>query len=366
MGYLAIRRTCEGIYHKQSCAIRHSHHQPTIHTAQETFVPTTMSSLQKRYLITGAAGMVGSNLATRLLQDPENAVILTDIIEPLIPTKARHPENARSLAADLGDDDALVKVVAASLPLTAVFVFHGIMSGASEADPTLAYRVNFDATRALLLHLANVQRGVRVIFASSNAVYGPPLPDIVSEATMPTPTGVYGTCKFMVELLVNDMHRRGCIDAFSVRFPTISVRPGQPAPAASAFLSGIIREPLDGLTSTLPLLDRSFKATLCSPHTCIENLIRVASWKSDVLPRHQRAINFPGIIASVQDLLDALAKVAGEDKLALVTDEPNEAYEALLRSWAWNLDYTLPLSLGLQNDETAEGLVREYADSKES
>ncbi|EFX00621.1 nucleoside-diphosphate-sugar epimerase [Grosmannia clavigera kw1407] len=322
-----------------------------------------MSLLQKKYLITGAAGMVGSNLAARLLQDPENIVTLTDIIEPPIPVRARYPENARALAADLSDGDALVRVVAMSVPLTAVFVFHGIMSGASEANPSLAYRVNFDATRALLLHLVDVQRGVRIIFASSNAVYGPPLPAIVSEATMPTPTGVYGTCKFMVELLINDMHRRGCIDAFSVRFPTISVRPGKPAPAASAFLSSIIREPLNGQLSALPLRDRSFKATLCSPHTCIENLIRVASWKSDVLPRHQRAINFPGIIASVQDLLDALANVAGEDKLALVTDEPHEAYEALLRSWAWNLDYSLPLSLGLKKDESAEGLVREYVES---
>lgn len=309
--------------------------------------------------------MVGSKLVTRLLSDPENIVILTDIIKPPIPAKARHPENARSLKADLGDADALARVVAASLPLTAVFIFHGIMSGASEANPELAYRVNFDATRALLLHLASVQRGVRVIFASSNAVYGPPLPDVVNESTTPTPTGVYGTCKYMVEVLVNDMHRRGCIDAFSVRFPTISVRPGKPAPAASAFLSGIIREPLSGKTSTLPLRDRNFKATLCSPNTCIENLIRVASWKSDVLPQHRRALNFPGIIASVQDLLDALAKIGGEDKLALVIDEPNEAYETLLRSWAWNVDYSFPLSLGLKQDKNAEGLVREYAESLE-
>ncbi|KJR88064.1 nucleoside-diphosphate-sugar epimerase [Sporothrix schenckii 1099-18] len=319
-----------------------------------------MAGQKRHYLITGAAGLVGPALAERLLEDPDNVVFLTDLIKPSVPAGAKHPENARLLEADLCDTDAMKGVVAAALPLTAAFVFHGIMSGASEANPALAMKVNVDAVRSLLLHLAEVQRGVRVVFSSSNAVYGPPLPDVVTEATTPTPTGVYGSCKYMMEILVNDLTRRGEIDAFSVRFPTISVRPGKPAPAASAFLSGVIREPMNGLPCALPLTDRGFKATLCSPRVAIENLLRVVAWPSDKLPPHQRAVNFPGIIASVQELLDALAKVGGEDKLKLVRDEPNAAYEALLRSWAWSLDYSKPLALGLVRDKDAEGLVREY------
>ncbi|CAK7243310.1 MAG: hypothetical protein STHCBS139747_004828 [Sporothrix thermara] len=319
-----------------------------------------MASQKRHYLITGAAGLVGPALAERLLEDPDNVVFLTDLVKPSVPAGAKHPENARLLEADLCDATAMESVVAAALPLTAAFVFHGVMSGASEANPALALKVNVDAVRGMLLHLAAVQRGVRVIFASSNAVYGPPLPEVANEATTPTPTGVYGSCKYMMEILINDLNRRGEIDAFAVRFPTISVRPGKPAPAASAFLSGIIREPMNGLECALPLTDRQFKATLCSPRVAIENLVRVAAWPSDKLPPHQRAINFPGVIASVQDLLEALAAVGGADKLALVRDEPNAAYEALLRSWAWNVDYSKPLALGLTRDKNAESLVREY------
>ncbi|OAA55519.1 nucleoside-diphosphate-sugar epimerase [Niveomyces insectorum RCEF 264] len=321
-----------------------------------------MTGNKKHYLITGSGGMVGPPLAARLLEDPNNIVFLADLVKTPI-EGVKHPENARVIEADLCDPAAVAKVVAAAMPLTAVFVFHGIMSGASEANPALAMRVNIDAVRSLLLHLSEVQRGVRVIYASSNAVYGPPLPDIVTEATTPTPTGVYGSCKYMMEILINDMTRRGCIDAYSVRFPTISVRPGKPSPAASAFLSGIIREPMNGLPCGLPLKDRNFKATLCSLSAVLENLVRVAAWKSDVLPSHMRAINFPGIIASVQDLLDALEKIGGKDKLALVHDEPNAEYERLLRSWAWNLDYSFPVSLGLIRDKDAEGLVKEYVAS---
>lgn len=319
-----------------------------------------MATQKKHYLITGAAGLVGPALAERLLEDPDNIVFLTDLVQPSVPAGAKHPENVRLLAADLCDDAAMQRVVAAALPLTAAYVFHGVMSGASEANPALALRVNVDAVRGMLLHLAAVQRGLRVIFSSSNAVYGEPLPALVTEATTPTPTGVYGACKYMMEIFVNDLHRRGEIDAFSVRFPTISVRPGKPSPAASAFLSGIIREPMNGLPCALPLADRQFRATLCSPRVAIENLVRITAWPADKLPPHQRAINFPGIVASVQDLLDALAKVGGPDKLALVHDEPDAAYEAILRGWAWNLDYARPLALGLVRDEDAEGLVREY------
>lgn len=306
--------------------------------------------------------MVGPLLAARLLDDPQYRVFLTDIVPPAVPAGVRHPENATCIAADLCDAEALKNLVAAAQPLAAVFSFHGIMSAGSEANPALALKVNVDATRALLLHLAETNRGVRVIFSSSNAVYGPPLPEVVTEATTPTPTGTYGACKYIVEILINDLNRRGAIDAFSVRFPTISVRPGKPTAAASSFLSGIIREPLDGKECVVPLKDRAFKATLASPRVCVDNLLRVLDWKTDVLPAHIRHVNFPGIIASVQDMLDALVKVGGEDKLKLVREEPDEVSEMLLRSWAWNVDYSVPLSLGLEKDESVESMVREYVD----
>jgi len=321
-----------------------------------------MATQKKNILITGASGLIGPLLAARLLQDANNHVILTDLVPPRVPPGAVHPDNATCVAADLCDAASVASLVADAQPLAAVFLFHGIMSAGSEADPALAMRVNFDATRGLLMHLSSVAPGVRVVFASSNAVYGQPLPDVVTEATTPTPEGVYGACKYMVEILINDLTRRGCIDGFSVRFPTVSVRPGKPTAAASSFLSGLIREPMNGLECVVPLQDRGFKATLCSPHMCVENLVRVMGWRRDMLPPHMRSVNFPGIIASVQDMMDALAKVGGEDRLRFIKEETDKDAEKILRSWAWNVDYSVPLSLGLAQDESAEQLVREYVD----
>jgi len=323
-----------------------------------------MSSESKTILITGAAGFIGQRLAAAILiKHPEYRLVLTDIVAPSVPAGAPDRERASLVEADLGDPASLASLIAASQPLAAVFVFHGIMSSGSEADPDLSLRVNLDATRALLLKLAETNRGVRVIYASSQAVYGSPLPDVVTDAVTPTPAGVYGTHKLMTELFINDLHRRGQVDAFSLRFPTVSVRAGKPTQAASSFLSGIIREPMNDQECVVPIKDRNYRAVLSGPGTLIDNLLRVLQLPSDALPPHIRSLNFPGISVTVQELMDALAKVGGQDRLRHIREETDPDTERILRSWPLSVDDSTAVGLGLKRDESAESLVREYTDA---
>lgn len=318
----------------------------------------------KNVLITGAAGFIGQQLAARLLHDAsaQYRVILSDIVAPPIPDHGEPPERAVSIRADLCDPRSLADLIAASQPLAAVFVFHGIMSSGSEADPELSFAVNLDSTRALLMSLASTNPGVRVVYASSQAVYGPRLPPVVTDATTPTPASVYGTHKLMSELLINDLHRRGLIDAFSLRFPSISVRAGKPTQAASSFLSGMIREPLNGQECVIPLKDRSYRAVLCSPSVLMENLVKVMHLPSDSLPAHIRGMNVPGISATVQDMMDALEVFGGRGALDLLKEEADPVTERILRSWALDVDCSTALRLGLVRDESVQSLVREYWD----
>lgn len=165
----------------------------------------------------------------------------------------------------------------------------------------------------------------------------------------------------MTELFINDLHRRGQIDAFSLRFPTVSVRAGKPTQAASSFLSGIIREPMNDQECVVPIKDRDYTAVLSGPGTLIENLLRVLKLPSDSLPPHIRWMNFPGISVSLQELLDALAKVGGQDKLQYVKEEPDPVTEKIVRTWPVKVDDSTAIKLGLVRDESAESLVREYA-----
>lgn len=225
-------------------------------------------------------------------------------------------------------------------------------------------KVNVESVRNLLLALRKLPNApVRVVYSSSQAVYGQPLPKVITDSVTPTPEGTYGAHKYSTEIIVNDMHRKGFVDAFTVRFPTVVVRPGAPSFAAPSFLSGMIREPMKGEECVIPLTDRTYRTYICSPSSTIENLVRVLNLKSDTLPNHQRHIMFPGISATIQEMMDALAKYGGEDKLKLLKEETNPDFERILRSWPEDFDPSTPDRLGLKRDQKVDELVQEYIDS---
>ncbi|KAM3416799.1 hypothetical protein BST61_g8390 [Cercospora zeina] len=314
--------------------------------------------MAKKILITGAGGFVGQLLAEHLLNDGHQ-VTLADIFDPPIPPAARNQENATTIAADLYENPNIVL----SQDLDAIYIFHGIMSAGSEENFDLGYRVNLHSTINLLEAIRKTLPGIQVIYASSTAIFGQPLPDQPSEATVPTPQGSYGTQKAMIESLINDYTRRGYIDGFSLRFPTISVRPGKPTQAASSWMSGIIREPLQGKESSLPC-DDDFKAWLCSPRTLAKNLIHTLSLEKDCMPAHIRQVLLPGITSTVREMLQALREVGGEDAVKLVKREKASAeIKAMLDSWPITFDVSKALGLGYVRDGSFKDAVEDFAAS---
>ncbi|KAE9568541.1 hypothetical protein CGMCC3_g15308 [Colletotrichum fructicola] len=309
-----------------------------------------------RVLITGAAGFIGQIVASKLLEDESNELILTDVIEPPIPSSKSH-NNVKLIKADLVDE--ATKVVPESLD--AAILLHGIMSSGAEANFELGYRVNVDATRSVLNLLAKRCPGVRVLYASSEAVYGRPVPaQNVTEDDIPSPEMSYGCQKVICETLINDYTRRNMINGFALRFPTISVRPGAPSAAVSSFLSGVIREPLNGQRCTIPLKDRAWRHWMSSPKTLVHNLMVALTLPKDALPPHRRAVNMPGFGVTVQDMLDALEEVGGKDKLLLVEERDDPELRSLLYSWADHFDNSLAISLGMKQDTSFVQSASDY------
>lgn len=171
-------------------------------------------------LITGAGGFIGSVLAETFLRENKTASItLADVIEPAAPASSK--PMLRCVKADLTSQKACDSLL--TKELTHVFLLHGIMSGAAEADLELGIKVNLDATRKILDTLRRVNPGVKVIFTSTTAVYGPPpSPDYpLTEANAPSPGSSYGAQKLISEILLNDYSRRGLLDGRIVRLPTV-------------------------------------------------------------------------------------------------------------------------------------------------
>ncbi len=137
--------------------------------------------------------------------------------------------------------------------------------------------------------------------------------------TQACPEGSYGCGKLIAELLVNEYTRRGFIDGRIIRLPTIVVRPGLPSPATSAFVSGIIREPLHGVEAICPIGDsfddpalEQLEVWVCSPENVIDNFVIASHVPASKFASHSRVVNLPGFTVTVKQELEALRDVAGQ------------------------------------------------------
>ena len=176
-------------------------------------------------LITGAGGFIGQALASALLKDGYySKLILTDVFEP---PSLSIPETSQTDVQTVKADLTVLTTCQSLLTsdIDCVYMLHGIMSGQAEANLDLGLKVNLDSTRIILDHLRATNPGVRVIFTSSIAVYGPPLhPDFIfTETTAADPRSSYGAQKHICETLLNDYSRRGLLDGRICRLPTVRI-----------------------------------------------------------------------------------------------------------------------------------------------
>ncbi|KAI1266527.1 hypothetical protein F5Y18DRAFT_360100 [Xylariaceae sp. FL1019] len=325
-------------------------------------------SATNNILITGGAGFLGPMLAAKLLQDSSNRVFLTDLNTPPLPKGVTDASRCICIGANLTSESEIDLLLSQAPVWSAVFIFHGIMSVGCEENPALSTKVNLGATQSLLNAISRLENGgnkPRIVYASTQAVYGPPYTTdgIITDDTPATPVGVYGTHKLMMEAFVNDYNRRGLIDAFAVRLPTVTVRPGAPSRSAASFLSGIVREPMAGLECIIPIEDKTARQVICSPRIMIENFERVMKAPADAMPAHIRAIYMPGISVSVEEMYAAFTKVCGEDKLKYLRVERDAEAERLLNSWPQTSDFGNARRIGLAFDQDCVQIFSEYVDS---
>ena len=145
----------------------------------------------------------------------------------------------------------------------------------------------------------------------------------------------------------------------SIRLPTVIVRPGRPNKAASSFVSSILREPLLGLPTTLPVPD-DFAVWICSPRRATEWLLHAAAMGTTALGL-DRGINPPGISATVGQMLQALDSVR-PGASALVERRPDAAVAAIVGGWPAAFAPVRAPGLGFSAHESLAELVQAFID----
>src|SRR6266516_2387980 len=167
-----------------------------------------------RYVVTGAAGFIGSQLAEKLLEGGDEVLAVdcfTDYYDP-----ALKEENAAAL------DVARLDLAEENLDLAdADGVFHlaGQPGVRSFGDVFEEYvRRNLLASRRVFEAAADV--GTRVVFASSSSIYGDAERYPTPEETQPRPISPYGITKLGCEQLAHAYSREIGLDAVVLRYFT--------------------------------------------------------------------------------------------------------------------------------------------------
>jgi UDP-glucose 4-epimerase len=193
-----------------------------------------MHLTDRRVVVTGGAGLIGSHLAAGLVDD--NDVIVADDCSKGDPDRV--PDGATLVEADVTDTDDVARAVTEDTDA----VFHlAAHTDTNHADPRRLFEENTEMTYNLLERAAEVDVS-GVAFTSSSTVYG--------EAPRPTPEDYaplepiseYGASKLADEGLVSTYAHSHGVRSWVFRFANI-VGPHQRGNVVPDFIEKLLDDP---------------------------------------------------------------------------------------------------------------------------
>ena len=168
-----------------------------------------------RYVVTGAAGFIGSHLSEELLRRGHDVVgfdSFTDYYDA-----ALKEDNARTL------DVRRVELASDELDFRGFDgVFHlAAQPGVAPSFDDFPIYVERNLVASQRVFDAAARTGIRVVFASSSSVYGVVDRYPTPEDARPAPVSPYGVTKLAVEHLASALARSANLDAVGLRYFTV-------------------------------------------------------------------------------------------------------------------------------------------------
>jgi nucleoside-diphosphate-sugar epimerase len=200
-----------------------------------------------RYLVTGGAGFIGSNLAEALLKQGARVRVFDNFLtgrrENLAGFAEEYGDAFELVEGDLRDLDAVRGAVSGS-----DYVLHqGALPSVprSVADPVLTNAINVDGTLNVLV--AARDAGVRrVVFAASSSAYGdtPELPK--RESMTPNPRSPYAAQKLAGEHYLRIFHSVYGLETVALRYFNVFGPRQDPKSTYAAVIPSFVTSVLSG------------------------------------------------------------------------------------------------------------------------
>ncbi|MGB0036237.1 MAG: SDR family oxidoreductase [Candidatus Acidiferrales bacterium] len=196
-----------------------------------------------RYLVTGGAGFIGSNMVDEILRRGHEVVVLDDLSAGKEPNLAavRNKIDLR-----IGSITDLAAVQSASKGVDYVIHLAARTSvPRSVKDPLETNRVNIDGTLNVLV-AARDAKVRRIVYAASSSAYGetPTLPKV--ETMQPEPISPYGVTKYVGELYAQVFGRVYALENASVRYFNVFGPRQDPTSQYSGVLSRFMLAVIEG------------------------------------------------------------------------------------------------------------------------
>ena len=321
-----------------------------------------------KVLITGAAGFVGTAVTKALLRrgalcDRQGAMRPIDdlVLADVVPMQAPSPARGVRVHVETGDagDPAFLRHLLGD-GVDSVFHLAAWLTMDAEADFSQGLEVNVHGLMRLLELCRALPGAPRLVFASSIAAFGGPLPKTVDDSVAQTPQTSYGTHKAIAELLINDYSRKGFIDGRALRLPVVMTRPGASTPAVSDRIAAIVREPLLGRDTVCPL-----SADTRIPVASVQRVAGAFLALHDLPPvafGHTRAMNLPSLTVSIGEIIAAVERAGRDRAPGRITVAPDPVLQSVVDGWPSAFVSARASRHGIGADASIDALVQAFLD----
>jgi UDP-glucose 4-epimerase len=265
-----------------------------------------------RFLVTGGAGFIGSNLVEALLRRGDDVRALDDLSTGRRENLAAAAEWAREGGGsfELVEGDIRDAGICAAAVEGTDYVLHQAAVPSvqrSVQDPLLSHQVNVDGTLNLLL-AAREQQVRRFVMASSSSLYGESetLPKV--ETMAPEPISPYGLQKLAAESYCLMFHRLYGLPTAALRYFNVFGPRQDPTSEYSAVIPRFLTAVRDGKPPTI-----YGDGGQTRDFTFVENVVRINLLACEAGPEALgRAYNVGcGERISLNELVEAIGKLAG-------------------------------------------------------
>lgn len=298
-----------------------------------------------RVLVTGAGGFLGRGLIGRLAQGMPG---LTRLVATDRAFAGALPEGVEAIVGDLADTTFLATLTERGFDL--VFHLASLPGSLAEREAEAGFAANVTAPLALARSVAERRNHARFVFTSSIAVYGDLSDDMVRPQTLCRPALSYGAHKWMLEIFLADLARRGEVSALSLRLPGIVARPLAESGHGSAFMSQIFHKIAAGVPFACPV-PASARCWWMSRETALTALMHAAT----VAETTSAVIQPPVLHARIDEVAAAIGRVTGRSPDIAWGDD---AHITRLFGALPALDASPALRLGFAADADTEALAR--------